>query len=277
MSGGTLYVVATPIGNLEDVTLRAVRILREVHTIAAEDTRRSMALLQHLGIGGKRVIALHAHSSEAQVERLADTLASGEDVAILTDAGTPIVSDPGDAIVRAAIARGVPVVPLPGASAVLAALVGSGLGGGPFRFLGFIPRDGTSRNEALARVAETTETVILFESPNRTHDTLVDLAAIMPTREVAVARELTKMHEEFVRSSLAELAKTEREWIGEVTIVLGPHQRDEAAVDDAALDVRIDEELARGGHAKGIAERLAAWSGRPKRDVYERVVTRRGR
>jgi 16S rRNA (cytidine1402-2'-O)-methyltransferase len=273
----TLYVVATPIGNLEDVTLRAARVLREVHTIAAEDTRRSMALLQHLGIGGKRLVSLHAHSTDAQVERLASTLAAGEDVALLTDAGTPIVSDPGDAIVRAAIERGIAVVPLPGASAVLAALVGSGLGGGPFRFLGFIPRDGSGRHEALARIAGSPEVVILFESPNRTRATLADLASIAPSRRAAVAREITKMHEEFVRGTLEELARDPREWIGEVTIVLGPHERDEAAVDDAALDRRIDEELARGGHAKGIAERLAAWSGRPKRDVYERVVTRRGR
>lgn len=273
----TLYVVATPIGNLEDLTLRAIRILREVPVVAAEDTRHSMQLLQHLGIGGKRMVALHAHSTDAQVERLAQSLAGGEDVALLTDAGTPVVSDPGDALVRAAIALGVSVVPIPGPSAVLAALVGSGLGGGPFRFFGFIPRDGSARGEALARIAETSECAILFESPNRVEATVAELASIMPERKICIARELTKKHEEFLRGSLVELSAVSREWLGEVTIVLGPFERAIAAITDEALDVRIDEELARGGHVKGIAERLAAWSGRPKRDVYERTVTRRKR
>jgi 16S rRNA (cytidine1402-2'-O)-methyltransferase len=271
----TLFVVATPIGNLEDITLRAVRVLREASCIAAEDTRRSMGLLQHLGIAGKRVVSLHAHSSGAQVERLADELESGTSIALLTDAGTPVVSDPGDALVRAAIARGVAVVPIPGPSATLAALVASGLGGGPFRFFGFVPRDGTARAESLAAIAETTECVVFFESPNRVQDTLRDVASITPERAACVARELTKMHEEFVRGTATELAALDREWIGEVTIVLGPHERKPEAIDDAALDVRIDEELAQGGHVKAIAERLAAWSARPKREVYERVVRRR--
>lgn len=272
---GTLYVVATPIGNLEDITLRAIRILREVDVIAAEDTRRSMALLQHLGVSGKRVVALHAHSADAQIERWADALASGESIALLTDAGTPIVSDPGDALVASAIARGVPVVPIPGASAVLAALVASGLGGGPFRFAGFLPREGTSRSAAIARVAEAPEAVVLFESPNRTQATLAELAALVPARRAAVARELTKLHEEIVRGDLATLAEGAREWIGEIAIVLGPYERDAEVIDDAALDARIDAELAKGAHAKNVAERLAAWSGRPKRDVYERVVARK--
>ncbi|MBK6694383.1 MAG: 16S rRNA (cytidine(1402)-2'-O)-methyltransferase [Myxococcales bacterium] len=271
----TLYVVATPIGNLEDITLRAVRILREAPCVAAEDTRHSMALLQHLGIAGKRVVSLHAHSTDAQVERLATLLEEGQDIALLTDAGTPVVSDPGDALVRAAIVRGVTVVPIPGPSAVLTALVGSGLGGGAFRFVGFLPREGTSRSEALASVASATECVLVFESPNRVRATLEDLAAIAPTRPACVARELTKMHEEFTRGTLAELAALEREWLGEVTLVLGAQDRPGASVTDDALDERIDAELAKGGHAKGVAERLAAWSGRARRDVYERVVARK--
>ena len=276
---GTLFVVATPIGNMGDVTARAVETLRTCDRIVAEDTRRTRGLLSHFGIGGKPLDALHAHSTESDVVRLTEKLAAGESVALVTDAGTPIVSDPGDALVRAAIAAGARVVPIPGASAVLAALMASGLAGdGRFRFVGFLPREGTARGEAIALVCATPEQVVLFESPNRTAQTLRDLADATPARTACVARELTKFHEELVRGTLAALAAEEREWIGEVAIVLGAHAPDEraAAVGDDALDARIDAELAAGTHhVKTIAERLAAWSGRPKRDVYERVLSRK--
>ena len=278
---GTLFVVATPIGNMGDVTARAVETLRTCDRVVAEDTRRTRALLSHLGIGGKPLDALHAHSTEGDVARLAESLAGGERIALVTDAGTPVVSDPGDALVRAAIAAGARVVPIPGASAVLAALMASGLAGdGRFRFVGFLPREGTARGEAIALVCATPEQVVIFESPNRTTHTLRDLADATPSRPACVARELTKLHEELARGTLAELAALEREWIGEVAIVLGAHAPDERAtsVDDAALDARIDVELSSGAHhVKTIAERLAAWSGRPKRDVYERVLARRRR
>ena len=278
---GTLYVVATPIGNLGDVTLRAIDVLKTCDRIAAEDTRQSKKLLSHLGISGKPMDALHAHSSERDVARMVDALAAGESVALVTDAGTPSVSDPGDAVVKGAIAAGIRVVPIPGPSAALAALVASGLaGGGGFRFMGFLPREGTARHEAIGKVCETPEPVILFESPERTSATLRELSEATPERPACVARELTKLHEELVRGTLASLASLaeEREaWRGEIAIVLGtwtPESR-EATIDDAALDERIDRELAAGTHSKTIAERLAAWSGRPKREVYERVVSRK--
>ena len=275
-----LFVVSTPIGNLEDTSARALATLRAAHRIAAEDTRRTRALLSHFGVTGKTVESLHAHSGEAKIDHLVEALRAGEDVALVTDAGTPVVSDPGEALVRAAIEAGVRVVPIPGASAVLAALVASGFGGGGFRFLGFLPREGTARHEAVARACDTPETVVLFEAPNRVKATLEDLAAATPDRTAAVARELTKVHEEIVRGPLRELAaRDEAGWIGEHVIVLGPHEpaAREAAIDDAAIDRRIDEELAKGGHAKSVAERLAAWSGRPRREVYERVVARKKR
>jgi len=275
---GVLYVVATPIGNLGDMSARAVDTLRACDRVAAEDTRRTRPLLAHFGVHGKPVDALHAHSAERDVARLVEALAGGESVALVTDAGTPAVSDPGEALVRAAIDAGVRVVPIPGPSAVLAALVASGIAGGSgFRFMGFFPRDGAARRDAIARAAETPEPVVLFESPNRTRQTLSDLAEATPERAAAVARELTKMHEEIVRGSCQSLAALDREWIGEIAIVLGAHAPEarEAAIDDAALDARIDRELAGGGHAKAVAERLAAWSGRSKRDVYERVVLRK--
>lgn len=277
---GTLFVVATPIGNLGDVTARAIETLRACDRVVAEDTRRTRQLLTHLGIAGKPVDRLDAHASDADCARVVEKLVAGERVALVTDAGTPGVSDPGERVVEAAVAAGVPVVPIPGASAVLAALVASGLAGdGRFRFLGFLPRDGAERRQAIAVVSDTPETVVLFEAPNRTATTLRDLADATPARGVCVARELTKLHEELVRGTCATLAGDEREWIGEIVLVLGPHEPEarELAVDDDAIDARIDEALARGEHARTVAERLAAWSGRPRRALYERVVKRKAR
>jgi 16S rRNA (cytidine1402-2'-O)-methyltransferase len=276
---GTLFVVATPIGNLGDMTLRAIETLRSCDGVVAEDTRRTRGLLSHFGIAGKPLDSLHAHSLDRDVERFAARIASGERLALVTDAGTPIVSDPGEALVRAVIDAGGQVVPIPGASAVLAALVASGLSAdGRFRFMGFLPRDGVARREAIAVASGTPEPVVLFEAANRTTQTLRELADATPGRSACVARELTKMHEELARGTLDELAKTEREWMGEVVLVLGAHAPEDRTVqiDDAALDARIDAELAAGGHAKGIAERLSAWSGRPKRAMYARVLVRKG-
>lgn len=272
-----LYVVATPIGNLGDITLRAIEVLKSVDRIAAEDTRRTRQLLSHLGITGKSVDALHEHSSARDVERLVEKLRSGESVAVVTDAGTPAVSDPGDALVKAAIASNIRVVPLPGASAVLAALVASGLGtGSGFRFVGFLPREGPERREVIAKICATPEPVIVYESPERTHATLVELAEATPERTACVARELTKLHEEILRGTLSDLAKT-TSFRGEIAIVLGSFSPEDhaATIDDAQIDARIDDELRQGIHAKTVAERIAAWSGRPKREIYERVVRRK--
>jgi 16S rRNA (cytidine1402-2'-O)-methyltransferase len=280
MAAGTLFLVATPIGHLGDLTARAVETLRACDRVLAEDTRRTRQLLSHLGIAGKRVDRLDAHASPGDIARAVERLVSGEKTALATDAGTPGVSDPGDALVKGAIAAGVPVVALPGPSAVLVALVASGLAGdGRFRFVGFLPREGSARRDAIALVAATPEPVVLFEAPSRLRDTLHELAAATPERPACVARELTKVHEEYVRGTCASLGADERPWVGEIALVLGAHAPEarEAVVDDDALDARIDEALTRGDHARTIAERLAAWSGRPKRVVYERVVERKGR
>jgi 16S rRNA (cytidine1402-2'-O)-methyltransferase len=277
---GTLFLVATPIGNLGDLTARAIETLRICDRVLAEDTRRTRQLLSHLGITGKPVDRLDAHAGEHDVARAVERLAQNERLALVTDAGTPGVSDPGEALVTAAIAAGAAVVPIPGASAVLAAVVASGLAGdGRFRFVGFLPRDGAPRREAIALVCETPEAVVLFESPNRVRATLRELADATPERGACVARELTKLHEEFVRSSCAGLAADEREWLGEIVVVLAAHAPEDRTVrvDDAALDARIDEALSRGDHARTVADRLAAWSGRPRRQVYERVVERKKR
>jgi len=279
VASGTLYVVATPIGNLGDFTARAVETLKSVDRILAEDTRQTLKLLSHFGITGKKLDSLHAHSPDRDVYRAVEALEKGENIALVTDAGTPSVSDPGDALVTKAIACGVRIVPIPGASAALAALVASGLAGGAgFRFMGFLPREGASRHAAIAKVCSTPEPVIVFESPERTAETLTELATAMPGRAAAVARELTKMHEEIVRGTLTELA-VPREWRGEIALVLGawePEAREDE-INETAIDARIDKELANGLHSKTIAERIAAWSGRPKREIYERVITRKNR
>jgi 16S rRNA (cytidine1402-2'-O)-methyltransferase len=275
---GTLYVVATPIGNLGDITVRAIETLRAVDRVIAEDTRRTRGLLSHFGISGKAVDRLDANAEAHDIARAVTHLEAGESIALCTDAGTPIVSDPGTALVRAAVAAGASVVPLPGASAVLAAVALSGLVTGGFRFVGFLARSGPERREDLTRIVETPESVVLFESPQRTADTIVELAQARPDRDVVVARELTKLHEEAVRGTLAELAAQEpREWLGEVTIVLGPAKaRSGPGMSDAAIDARIDEELALGRRAKDVSEAIAIESGRPKREIYARIVARRG-
>ncbi len=276
---GTLYVIATPIGNLGDMSARALETLRSCDRVLAEDTRRTHQLLTHFGVGGKRVERFDSHATERDVARALEGLAAGESLALVTDAGTPCISDPGALLVDAAAAAGALVVPIPGASAILAALVASGLArDGRFRFVGFLPREGSARREAIALVCDTAEAVVLFEAANRTSATLRELADATPERRACVARELTKLHEEFVRGTCASLAADDRSFIGEIVIVLGAYEPADRGdlVDDAALDARIDDALARGEHAKGIAERLAAWSGRPKRQVYERVIARKG-
>lgn len=272
----TLYLVATPIGNLGDITQRALDVLGKVQVIFAEDTRRTRALLTHFGISGKDLVALHAHSTPGDRRHALQRLENGADAALVTDAGTPAVSDPGHELVTLAIEAGILVVPIPGASAVLAALVASGLASGAaFRFLGFLPREGADRTRALAKVSMTEEPVVLYEAANRTARLLVDLAERTPDRRVAVARELTKMHEEFVRGTLAELAANEaREWIGEVVVVLGAHEPKEVELSDADIDQRIDSD-AGATHPKTLADRLAALSGRGRRELYERIVARR--
>ena len=276
---GELFVVATPIGNLGDLTLRAIETLRRADRVVAEDTRRTRGLLSHLGIAGKSLERLDAHAGAGDVERIVAYLLAGERVALVTDAGTPVVSDPGTALVKAAVDAGVRVVPIPGACAAVAALSASGLVTGAFRFLGFLPRSGPERRDVLALVVATPEPVVLYEAPQRIAETLADLARAMPARAAVVARELTKVHEELLRGTLAELCAREagREWLGEITVVLGPAiAREPTRLSDEELDQRIALGLARGRRAKDLAEELSLETGLPRREVYGRIIARRG-
>jgi 16S rRNA (cytidine1402-2'-O)-methyltransferase len=278
---GTLYVVGTPIGNLGDITLRALETLRAVDGVAAEDTRRTRALLTHFGIAGKRLHSVDAHASERTLENVLQRLCEGHDVALVTDAGMPTVSDPGAALVRAAVARNLSVVALPGPSAVTAASALSGLVEASFWFVGFPPRRGGKRERLFERIASFPDPVILFESPNRLAETLGELAAIQPGRSATISREITKLHEETLRGSLNELAEraSDESFRGEITIVLGPAASDRTeSLGGAELDAEIEARLKKGSPTKAIAAELAALSGRPRREVYARVeALRHGR
>ena len=269
---GTLHLVATPIGNLGDITERAVGVLRAVAHIAAEDTRRSRGLLSHLGITGKELHTLDANASERAVERVVSLLRGGQDVAFVTDAGTPGVSDPGRALVLAASAAGATVTALPGPSALTAAVALSGLVGGPFCFLGFLPRQGSGRKALLERLTRETLPVVLFEAPHRMQETLLDLTQHCPERDAAICRELTKLHEEVLRGSVQQLAQAEREWLGEIVLVLGEAaERPPLGSSNEELTERARGLLDGGASVRAIADHLSEISGRSRREVYALV------
>ncbi len=235
---GTLYVVATPIGNLEDVTLRALRVLREVSVIAAEDTRRTARLLQHHGISTP-TIAFHEHSGPAKVRHLMDRLEAGENVALVSDAGTPGIADPGYSLIRAARDRGIPVDPVPGASAVLGALVVSGFPMDRFSFRGFAPSRAKDRIAWLLEVCSAEEVVVFFEAPHRIVAALADMASVFGNRPICVARELTKVHQEFLLGTAEEVLRRLVTPKGEFTVVLGPAQTSDRRSDPTPPDARI--------------------------------------
>lgn len=277
-AAGTLFVVATPIGHLEDITLRALRTLGEVDLVLAEDTRRTRTLLTHHGISA-RCQSLHAHNEAARIEATLAQLAAGGHVALVSDAGTPLVSDPGARLVAAARDAGHAVVPVPGASAVLTALVGCGLNVASFTFIGFLPRAGGARRKRLAQHRDRAEALVLFESARRVRATLVDLCAVFgDDRRGCLARELTKLHETFVRGTLKELlASVDEAPKGEITLVIegaSDEERSEAALIQAesGLDEAIERRVAEGARPKAIAAELAAETGLPKRELYARAL-----
>jgi 16S rRNA (cytidine1402-2'-O)-methyltransferase len=270
---GTLHVVATPIGNLEDVTLRALRVLREADLLLAEDTRRTRVLLDRHGIAA-RPRSLHAHNESARIDEVLAALAAGRAVALVSDAGTPLVSDPGGRLLAAALAAGHEVSPVPGPSAALAALLVSGLAPTPFAFLGFLPRRPGARREALTRWRGRPETLVLFESPRRVGATAREAAELLGDRPACVARELTKLHEEVVRAPLSALAERFADGArGEVTLVIGGGAPETTAPE--ALDARIRARLAAGQGPREIAAALAPEAGLPRRVLYARATALR--
>lgn len=269
-ASGVLYLVSTPIGNLGDVTRRAAETLALVDRVLAEDTRRTRALLTHLGIR-KPVTKLDANATENAVRGVVEQLRAGERVAFVTDAGTPSVSDPGTRLVRMAAEAGVPTTVVPGPSAVTAAVALSGLVDGAFLFMGFLPRHGEKRRRAIDRLRTAEEAVVLFEAPTRLSGTLADLAAHMPERRACVLRELTKLHEEVVRGSLAELVERSITPKGEVTVVVAGAERG-AAEEGLDIDALVAERLDAGDTSRTVADDVAALTGKPRREVYARVL-----
>ena len=268
---GTLYLVATPIGNLEDITARALRLLAEVSLIAAEDTRHTGRLLSHFGISTP-MVSLHQHNERARRERLLAALESG-DVAVVSDAGSPGISDPGFDLVAAAVASGIPVSPIPGPSSVIAAVSASGLVPGPFINLGFVPRAGAERRQLLMRAGQSGFPVVLFESANRLAATLADLKELIGDREAAVARELTKLYEEFRRGSLADLAAhfAAEPTRGEIVVVVGEAVQSEAETTDP--EAIIASLLKSGLKPSAAAREAAVLTGLPRADLYAIAMT----
>ena len=265
---GTLFVVSTPIGNLEDFSYRAVRVLQEATAIACEDTRHTSRLLEHYGIS-KPLISYHEHNERARAEELLERLRQGENIALVSDAGTPLISDPGYRVVQAAAAEGLRIVPVPGASALLAALAGSGLATDAFYFGGFLPAKAGQRRKAIAQLGELPCVLIFHEAPHRLIDCLSDLAETLPYRTVVVARELTKVHEEFVRGTAASLRiefESRPAIKGEITILV-----DKPGAEPATI-VGIPETFAgylREGMSRMDAMKATARKcGVSKREVY---------
>jgi len=266
-----LYIVSTPIGNLDDVTLRALSTLGAVERVYAEDTRRTRILLERHDVQTP-VRSLHAHNEASRAEEIVGLLDTGVDVALVSDAGTPLVSDPGDRLVGTVLEAGHEVVPIPGASAVLAALVASGLSTGSFTFVGFLPRKKSNRDEAIRRVSTSTHVVVLFEAPTRLSRLLEDLVEVAgPNRGVAVARELTKLHEEIFRGTTSEardhFAGTKPK--GEITLVLAPGA--EATADPEAARVHAVRRLAEGARPTDVVREVTEVFGLPRNEAYRLV------
>ncbi len=270
-----LYVVATPIGNLGDITARARTVLASCDGVIAEDTRYSGQLMQFLGLK-KPFHSLPAFDEAARVQPLIARLTAGESLALVTDAGTPAISDPGALLVRSAINAGIPVIPIPGPSAVIAAVSVSGFLEGRFHFAGFLPRKAAHRAEMLSEISSLRAQLVFYDSPNRVHETLLDLQEALGDRAALVARELTKLHEELARGTLSELAERFKAGVrGEIVIVVAGATVETVPEDPAALEREVRERLARGERPKEIAEAVVgsrgeSRAGRPgKREVYQ--------
>jgi len=274
---GTLYIVATPIGNLEDITLRALRILKEADLIAAEDTRHSRKLLTHFGIS-RPLTSYFDHNQALKGDYILDRLQQGQNVALITDAGTPCISDPGYQLVRDAVAAGIAVVPIPGACAAIAALSASGLATDHFTFAGFLPNKQGKRRERLQSLAGERGLLIFYESPKRLLATLQDMLEMLGDREVVVARELTKMYEEFLRGTLSSIIAQaeEREIRGEVAILVAPAEKQELP-DAPQMEELVSRYLASGELSlKDAVKRVTLETGLPKSVVYAEALRQKG-
>ena len=269
---GTLWLVGTPIGNLGDLTPRAIEVLRDADLVCCEDTRRTGKLLQHAGVRTNRLAVANVHTEYHRIADVLDVLGSGGDVAVVTDAGMPGVSDPGERLVRAAVDAGYTVSAVPGPDAVTTALVISGLPAGRFVFEGFLPRSGRDRTGRLRALADEVRTVVLYEAPHRIERTMADLADVCGAdRRVAVCRELTKLYEEVRRGTLGDIDLGEPR--GEYVIVLDGVVADDTPPDDDAIRAALREEIAAGATKRDAIATVATRLGLPKKQVYALAIS----
>ena len=276
MAQGKLYIVSTPIGNLEDISARAARILAEVDCIAAEDTRHTAQLLNSLGIKN-RLMSFHEYSRRERAQELVDMLLAGQNIALVTDAGTPIISDPGEQLTKLAAEQGIEILSVPGACAAIAALTVSALDAGKFVFEGFLPRDRT-RAQALQTAVSHPYTTILYESPHQLRKTLQELAEICPDRPLAVCKELTKMNESVFRGTVGQLTEQSESWEirGEYILVLGGAPAEHREVEDTQILEAAQDYLAEGLRNKEVARKVAEQLGVGKNRVYQLLLEQQG-
>jgi len=269
---GILYIVATPIGNLEDLTFRALRILKEVDLIAAEDTRHSRKLLEHYGVK-TALTSYHEHNEKSKAQKLVERMQSGERVALISDAGTPLLSDPGHRLVQEAIRAGIPVCPVPGPSALLAALSASGLPVESFAFEGFLPAKKRERREKLQSLSSEARTLVFYETPHRLKECLADIHEILGEREMVLAREMSKWHEEFLRGSVGDLILrlTDQEVRGELTLVVSGTTGETTAAENLVL-AEIRKLKSDGLRVKEIAALVGEKYSLAKREVYRKIL-----
>jgi 16S rRNA (cytidine1402-2'-O)-methyltransferase len=279
MSLGTLYLVATPIGNLADITHRAIDVLSNVELIACEDTRHTRKLLQHYGISTK-TISYHEHNEQERARQLVELLREGKDVAVVSDAGTPSINDPGFRLVRAAIENGLAVVPVPGPSALISALIAAGLPTDEFFFGGFLPARSNARRSRLNELRSVPGTLIFYEAPHRLAGTLKDAYEILGEREAVVARELTKLHEEIKRGRLSELAEhySTEDARGEIVLLIDRTVLETAVTNEAGSVASLVDQFERDGLDHRAALKKAARElGLSRAEAYRRLTTERGK
>lgn len=275
IQAGTLYIVGTPIGNLEDMTFRAIDTLRQVDLIAAEDTRHTGKLLQHFQITTPQ-ISYHDHNRRSRLPELLQRLQQKRSIALVTDAGMPGISDPGSELVQACVEAGIPVVPIPGASAVTTALSAAGLSIERFVFEGFLPTKGQDRQERLEHLRTEPRTIVVYEAPHRLRQTLHDLIAVMGTeRSIVLARELTKLHEQFWRGTLAEAVAYHqtREPQGEFTLVLAGYQAAQPQLSESALLAELQQLIQQGVSRSQASRQLAQQTSLSRRQIYQLALT----
>ena len=270
---GNLYIVATPIGNLEDITLRAIKVLKEVDLIAAEDTRHTLKLLNHLEIS-KPLISYHRHNEEIKTDNLIEKILDGQNVALVSDAGTPGICDPGEVIIKKCIEKKIKIIPIPGACAMINALITSGIDTKEFIFFGFLPLNKKSRKEKLEEIEQASKTIILYEAPHKLENTLKDLETILENRQVVLARELTKIHEEFIRGNIKEIIEKSKDLKGEIVLIIQGNEKEHKSnnFEKMTLEEHYKIYEAQGLTKKEIIKKIAKDRGLNKNEIYQQFL-----